>query len=106
MTVKTNDKKRVHSRRSVLWSAELCFGDHRFDCQIWNLSFGGARLQAGLPLLAGTEVYLVLKKVGKLKATVAWENNNVLGVSFDDSEDVIKSKFKDQAEILGFIQNA
>ncbi len=92
---------RTHRRRSVLWPAKLVVGKHRVACQIWNLSLGGARVRVDLPLKEGTKITLAVAERGDIPARVAWTRGESLGVTFEVSEDHIRTMFRDRLHILG-----
>ena len=97
---------RTTPRRAVLWSGKLVFGDHSFDCQIWNISLGGAKVNVGLPFAAGTEVSLVLEDKGKFTGKVMWQGERNLGIKFDQDEEVVRDAFGSDALVtLGLEDN-
>ena len=88
---------REKPRRAVLWSGKLQFGDHDFECQIWNISLGGAKVNVGLPFSEGTDVKLVLEGRGEFSAKVMWHGERNLGLKFDDPPAEIRKAFGDDA---------
>jgi len=88
---------RGKPRRAVLWSGKLQFGDHEFECQIWNISLGGAKVNVGLPFSEGTDVTLVLKDRGEFAAKVMWRGERNLGLKFEDAPDDIRKAFGNDA---------
>lgn len=99
-------ESRDNPRRAVLWSGQLKFGDHSFDCQIWNISFGGAKVNVGLPFAEGTDVSLTLEGKGTFKGVVMWQSERNLGIKFDQDEDVVREAFGEDALVsLGLDNN-
>lgn len=99
-------ESRDNPRRAVLWSGQLKFGDHSFDCQIWNISFGGAKVNVGLPFAAGTEVTLTLENKGKFTGKVMWQGDKNLGIKFNDGEEELREAFGHDAIVsLGLDHN-
>ncbi len=94
---------RAHNRRPILWSGTLTHGDHAMDCQLWNLSPGGARVRAGAPLPNGAKIALFIPKIGELKAVIAWQEDNELGVKFTTPEKDIIAMMGETAAALGFV---
>lgn len=90
-------ENRDDRRRAVLWSGQLKFGEHSFDCQIWNISFGGAKVNVGLPFAEGTEVTLTLEGKGQFTGKVMWQSDRNLGIQFDGGEDEVRAAFGDDA---------
>lgn len=93
---------RAHNRRPILWSGTLTYNDHAMDCQLWNLSPGGARVRAGVSLPNGSKIALFIPKIGDLEAVVAWQEDNELGVKFTTPEDEIIAMMGETAAALGF----
>ncbi|HKF70489.1 MAG TPA: PilZ domain-containing protein [Stellaceae bacterium] len=76
-------------RKRVLWAAELTHGARRFDCVVVDLSLGGARIHLAQPLAKGELVTLVLDRLGALRAEVAWQEEQSIGLSFvDDAKSI------------------
>lgn len=92
---------RGHRRRSVLWPAKLEVGRHNFECQIWNMSLGGARVRLDLPIKEGADVTLTIAGRGQIPATVRWFRNNTAGLSFAISSDEVRLLFLDSLQSLG-----
>ena len=95
------DNRRQYSRRSVLWPAKLTVGVHEFSCQVWNLSLGGARLRADIPLKNGTKVILDIPERGRLPGEIVWARNEALGVDFTIPKDRVRKMFEDRLHVLG-----
>lgn len=95
--------KRRHQRRSVLWPAMLKINSYEFHCQIWNLSLGGARVRVDLPLKEGTEITLSLPNRDNtdIKARIAWQEGEAIGLIFLVPDSTIKRIFKDRLHVLG-----
>ena len=101
-----SEEHRDTPRRAVLWSGQLKFGDHSFDCQIWNISFGGAKVNVGLPFAKGTEVSLTLEGKGTFTGKVMWQSDKNLGIQFDEGEEVMREAFGEDALVtLGLDTN-
>lgn len=93
--------KRSSPRRSVLWKGKLEFGEYAFECQIRNISLGGAKLDAGLPLPPGTKFKLRLDRIGEVTGTVAWADDDLLGIRFEADPKFIKEALGEAAERFG-----
>lgn len=101
-----SDDNRDNPRRAVLWTGQLTIGDHSFDCQIWNISFGGAKVNIGLPFAKGTEVTLSLENKGKFTGTVMWQTKENIGIKFNEGEEDLRESFGEEAIIsLGLDQS-
>ncbi len=92
---------RGYRRRSVLWPAKLLVGRHDFQCQIWNMSLGGARVRLDLPIREGADVRLIIAGRGEIPATVRWFRNDTAGLSFNIPAEEVRLLFLDQLQSLG-----
>lgn len=92
---------RGHRRRSVLWPAKLQVGRHNFECQIWNMSLGGARVRLDLPIKEGADVKLTIAGRGEIPATVRWFKKDMAGLSFAVSSEEVRLLFLDSLHSLG-----
>ena len=77
-------ERRQHVRSSVLWKAELFNGIRRAECDILNISDGGARLRMRTPFSVNGEVTIRSLHFGERKGQVIWQDKDRLGVQFDD----------------------
>ena len=77
-------ERRRHTRSTVLWSGELYGGVRRAQCEVLNISAGGAKLHAQGNFPVGTEVSFRSIRFGEFKAEVVWQNkeNSTLGIAF------------------------
>lgn len=95
--------KRSSPRRSVLWKGKLEFGEFTFECQIRNISLGGAKVNAGLPLPPGTKFKLHLDRIGEVTGTVAWADEELLGIRFEADPKFIREALGESAERFGLV---
>ena len=80
---------RASVRKHVLWAATLACGAKRYDCVVVDLSLGGACIRLAHPLAKGDLVSLILDRFGALRAEVAWQDEQSIGLRFvDDSKTV------------------
>lgn len=96
------DSQRNAQRRSVLWGAILHIGNHQFNCQIRNFSMTGLKLKFNLPLKEGTVVKIEIPKRNIiLRADIAWQEGELLGIRFLEKEEVVKEVFGERAAVMG-----
>lgn len=100
------EDSRYYQRRSVLWPAKLRLNSHEITCQVWNLSLGGARVRIDLPIQTGTDLTLYISGRGEFPATVSWNKDNAMGISFRCSAAKIQEAFADKAHVLGLDEEA
>lgn len=93
---------RAYRRRSVLWPAKLIVGQHDFNCQIWNMSLGGARIKIDLPLKDNATVVLAVAGRGNIPAKVSWCDDGKVGLAFAMPPEEVRVLFLDRADSLGF----
>lgn len=97
-----DDDRRDTLRRSVLWPAVLHVGDHRFNCQIRNFSMTGLKLKFNLPLKEGTVIKIEIPRRDIiLRAEIAWQADELIGIRFMEKISVIKETFGERAAVMG-----
>ena len=81
--------ERAHERKNVLFAANLSIGGIRVDCEIINISFGGAQVRAPRTLAPKAEVTLEIDPFGTFAMEVRWCRKPDAGLKFkDDSSKV------------------
>jgi len=96
---KLADRQR-HPRHATLVPGKLVSGDEEVDCEVLNVSVGGAKLRIAEPIETNSHVRLKIGRVGEFNGRVAWRNGATLGVEFQDEltewarivEDVLSSE--------------
>ena len=78
-------ERRQHVRSSVLWKAELFNGIRRAECDVLNISDGGARLRMKTAFSANGEVTIRSIHFGERKGMVIWQDKDRIGIKFNDS---------------------
>lgn len=97
--VETPDR-RDHDRKRLLWRAKLHCGVHEFDCWVYDLSLGGAKIRFDLPLNDDCAVVLVIPDVGAISGRVAWSVSGQMGVDFILGEDHISELFGHRTQFM------
>ncbi len=77
-----NDRK--FERKDVLFAARLYVGKDGMECEIVNISFGGAQVRVGKTLNNGDMVVLEIEPFGSFNMEVRWSDGKDTGVRFDD----------------------
>ncbi len=81
--------RRKHSRNSVLFKAKIFFENQSIDCEIMDISAGGARVRGERQLELGLSVILNLDPFGEIPCEIAWQKGLNLGMKFQgNSEEV------------------
>ena len=80
-SAEVNDRQR-HPRTAVLCQAKLASGEQAWDCEILDISAGGAKIRLTTPLGPGAELSLTIGSHGTFPVQVMWQNGQYLGVAF------------------------
>ena len=56
--------ERAHERKNVLFAANLSIGGIKVDCEIINISFGGAQVRVSQTMKPGDKVWLIPWDIG------------------------------------------
>ncbi len=80
---KTADN-REFERKDILFAARLYVGDDGMDCEIVNISFGGAQIRLARALNNGDMVVLEIEPFGSFNMEVRWSDGKDTGIRFDD----------------------
>jgi hypothetical protein len=75
---------RQHERKDVLFGARLIAGETNVDCEITNISFGGAQIRLRKTLGRGQIATLDIDPFGKFQIEVRWFDSGEAGVRFKD----------------------
>lgn len=94
-------ERRILSRRRLLWLGRLKYGEYAFDCRVFDLSLGGAKVELDLPLKRGTMVTLQIPEVGIMVANVAWARDGKIALAFSEGTAAIRKKLAAKAAKLG-----
>ncbi len=71
-----------HPRTGVLCPAKLASGGQAWDCEILDISAGGAKVRLPKPLDPAAEFSLTIGSHGTFPVRVRWQNGPYLGVAF------------------------
>ena len=85
---------RAHERKRILWTGKLHHGDQVLDCQVLDLSAGGARIRTAKPWTASSAVVLVCDHLGPLRAEVRWQRANYAGIRFLEDASFIEKRLR------------
>ncbi len=75
---------RKFERKKVLFAASLQVGDKSHDCEIINISFGGAQLHLGRALKSGEKAVLEIDPFGSFDTEIRWSADGDVGIKFND----------------------
>ena len=76
-----NERQR-HPRTAVFCPGELASAEQAWDCEILDISAGGAKIRLATPLDPAAELSLTIGSHGTLPVQVMWQNGQYLGVAF------------------------
>lgn len=74
--------RRKHSRKSVLFKAKISFEEQNINCEILDISAGGARTKVARQMKHGLHVTLNLDPFGEIPCEIAWQKGQTLGMKF------------------------
>jgi len=97
------DRQR-HPRHATLVPGKLISGENEVDCEVLNVSVGGAKIRISEPIETNSHVCVKIRRVGEFNGRVAWRNGTTMGVEFHDEltklarivEDVLSSEVESQ----------
>lgn len=95
------DLRRRNRRRRILWAGKLRVGEHLIDCQVRNISLGGALIKISIPLAVDTLIYFESEHHSPLQGRIAWQANSLAGVSFDSPANAVARILGPAAGTLG-----
>jgi len=105
LRVVKSQEPRKFRRKVVIWSALLETPCGIMDCEVRNLSLGGARLRVRLPIpvpagLLQQPVTLVLENLGRVNAKrfdgkVVRQTDREIGVLFQESPEIVGHRLGD-----------
>ena len=75
---------REFERKEVLFAARLQVGNKTHDCEIVNISFGGAQLHLGRMLKSGEKAVLEIEPFGLFDSEIRWSADGDVGIKFND----------------------
>jgi len=75
---------RKFERKDVLFGAKLIIDGEQTDCEIVNISFGGAQIRASRNLEPKAEVTLEIDPFGSFATEVRWCKKPDTGLKFND----------------------
>ncbi len=93
-------EQRDHVRRRILWRAKLQCGAHEFDCWIYDLSLGGAKIRFDLPLTPDCAVVLNIPDIGAISGKVTWSVAGQMGIDFILGPDRIGKLFGHRTKFM------
>ena len=77
------DRQR-HPRHSTMCPGTLFSGDQSVECQVLNISAGGAKIRLAEPVPTDALVRVRIERIGEFTARIAWRNGETIGVEFQD----------------------
>lgn len=78
-------ENRKYERSDVKFQCTLTAGDVTIDCEVQDLSAGGAKVKVGGKYERGTVVSLALGNFGSFSADIMWAEKSIVGLNFHRS---------------------
>lgn len=82
LTFSELEDRHRHPRYSVLIKAVLQVGDEAIDCDVINLSAGGAKVRLVQSLTVGAPVVLNVEGTLRFEGNIAWQTGENAGIEF------------------------
>jgi hypothetical protein len=76
------DDRHRHPRTAVYCSAKLAAAGRTWDCQLLDISAGGAKIRLPAPLDPAAALSLTIGSHGTFPARLVWRNGQYLGIAF------------------------
>ncbi len=80
----TPDGNHEFERKDVLFGTQLVVGDDNIDCEIVNISFGGAQVHASRTMKAEAKITLEIDPFGVFSMEVRWCKKPDVGLKFNE----------------------
>ncbi len=76
--------RQQHPRHSTQCPGKLYTGGREVDCEILNISVGGAKVRLAEPVETNSEVRVRIDRVGEFSGRIIWCRGTTLGIEFRD----------------------
>lgn len=91
MSVNDHANMRKDQRQSTSFQAQFVIGDKAGDCDIVDISTGGAKLKSRMKPELKTPGTLNLDRIGDLSAEAVWCHDGAIGIKFTDDPERISN---------------
>ncbi len=91
MSVNDHSNLRKDQRQSTSFQARFIVGENAIDCDIIDISIGGAKLKARANADLNTPGMLDLDRIGKLSAEAVWCRGGAIGIKFKDDPERVSN---------------
>lgn len=78
-------ERQQHPRSAVLCPAKIQSGDRQIDCEILNLSAGGAKVRVSQSFDYEPSVSITIDDFGTYPCDIVWQDGEHLGIRFPES---------------------
>ena len=82
------EERQRFTRRSVLIAAKLCMGDHMADCDVIDLSAGGAKVAVRERFPDNAKICLLIDDY-QFHGQIAWRDGDSLGLQFSEDPELV-----------------
>jgi len=82
------EERQRFTRRSVLIAAKLCIDDHMADCDVIDLSAGGAKVAVRKRFPANAKICLLIDDY-QFHGQIAWRDGDNLGLQFSEDPELV-----------------
>jgi hypothetical protein len=85
-TIGSPANRRRHPRHATRWWGELKIAGQQFECYVYDVSLGGAKLLVFGSFAPELRAQLFIPPFGGIGCTVRWAESTFIGVKFDENE--------------------
>ena len=75
---------RTTDRKSVSFTTVVQVNDRSVECDILDISTGGAKIKLKTKAERGEKISLQIEPIGLFTANIMWNRNGVIGIKFED----------------------
>jgi hypothetical protein len=79
---RSDQERRKHLRKKCFLPARLVTAAGSFDCDVLDISQGGAKVEVGIEVADEQAVTLIIKSIGTYAGLVAWRGDGCFGMRF------------------------
>ena len=77
-------ERQKHPRYQTLCSGKFYAGDRTVDCDVINISVGGAKVRLAQEIEITSQPWLRIEGIGEFTGRIAWRDGAFLGIQFHD----------------------
>ena len=84
--------RRAQKRMKVMWSGTVRRGERFAECQVLDISAGGAKIRIAGPCPVRSEVALITDRLGALPGKISWRRGDLAGIEFSEDRQIVQER--------------